>query len=105
MSAAVNYQRFYDATVNHKAETDLVRALATRFAGADKVVDLERPFMGSEDFAYMLKARPGTYFFLGGSTGGNDRSLHHPAYNFNDDLLPVGAAFWTELAEHYLRAA
>ena len=51
MSATVNYQRFYDATVNHKAETDLVRDLAVRFAGADKVVDLERPFMGSEDYA------------------------------------------------------
>ncbi len=105
MSATVNYQRFYDATINHKAETDLVRDLAIRFAGADKVVDLERPFMGSEDFAYMLKERPGTYFFLGGRSGENDKSLHHPGYNFNDDLLPVGAAFWTELAEHYLRAA
>ena len=70
-----------------------------------KVADLDRPFMGSEDFAYMLKERPGTYFFLGGRSGQNDRSLHHPGYNFNDDLLPVGAAFWTELAEHYLRAA
>ncbi len=105
MSATVNYQRFYDATVNHKAETDLVRDLAVRFAGADKVVDLERPFMGSEDFAYMLKERPGTYFFLGGRSGEDDKSLHHPGYNFNDDLLPVGAAFWTELTEHYLRAA
>jgi len=104
MSATVDYQRFYDATINHKAETDLVRDLAVRFAGADKVVDLERPFMGSEDFAYMLKERPGTYFFLGGRSGENDRSLHHPGYNFNDDLLPIGAAFWTELAEHYLSA-
>ena len=105
MTATVDYERFYDATINHKAETDLVRDLAVRFAGADKVVDLDRPFMGSEDFAYMLKARPGTYFFLGGRSGENDRSLHHPGYNFNDDLLPVGAAFWTELAEHYLQPA
>jgi len=104
MSATVDYERFYDATVNHKAETDLVRDLAVRFAGADKVVDLARPFMGSEDFAYMLKERPGTYFFLGGRSGENDRSLHHPGYNFNDDLLPVGAAFWTELTEHCLSA-
>src|SRR5690606_22669184 len=97
--------RSYDATINHKAETDLLRDLSVRFAGADKVVDLARPFMGSEDFAYMLKARPGSYFFLGGSRGGNDRSLHHPAYDFNDHLLPIGAVFWAELAEHYLRAA
>ncbi len=103
MTATVNYQRSYDATINHKAETDLLRELATRFAGAENVVDLDRPFMGSEDFAYMLKERPGSYFFLGGKTGETDRSLHHPGFNFNDDLLPIGAAFWTELTEHYLR--
>ena len=105
MTASVAYERSYDATINHKAETDFVRDLATRFAGADKVVDLARPFMGSEDFAYMIKERPGTYFFLGAKSSENDRSLHHPGYNFNDDLLPIGAAFWTELAESYLRTA
>jgi hippurate hydrolase len=102
MRATVDYQRSYDATINHKAETDFVRDLAVRFAGADKVVDLARPFMGSEDFAYMLKERPGTYFFLGSKVSDDDRPLHHPGYNFNDDLLPIGAAFWTELAEAYL---
>lgn len=104
MSATVAYERFYDATVNHGAETAFVRDLARRFAGPDKVVELQRPFMGSEDFAFMLKERPGAYFFLGASRGsGDDKPLHHPAYNFNDDLLPIGAAFWTELAEAYLR--
>jgi hippurate hydrolase len=105
MTASVAYERSYDATINHKAETDFVRDLATRFAGADKVVDLARPFMGSEDFAYMIRERPGTYFFLGAKSSENDRSLHHPGYNFNDDLLPIGAAFWTELAESYLKTA
>ncbi|MEI3850459.1 MULTISPECIES: M20 aminoacylase family protein [Ensifer] len=102
MRATVDYQRSYDATINHKAETDFVRDLAVRFAGADKVVDLARPFMGSEDFAYMLKEKPGTYFFLGSKVSDDDKPLHHPGYNFNDDLLPIGAAFWTELAEAYL---
>lgn len=102
MRATVDYLRSYDATINHKAETDFVRDLAVRFAGADKVIDLARPFMGSEDFAYMLQERPGTYFFLGSKVSGEEKPLHHPAYNFNDDLLPVGAAFWTELAEAYL---
>lgn len=102
MRATVDYQRSYDATINHKAETDFVRDLAVRFAGADKVVDLARPFMGSEDFAYMLQEKPGTYFFLGSKVSDDDKPLHHPAYNFNDDLLPIGAAFWTELAEAYL---
>ncbi len=104
MRATVDYLRSYDATINHKAETDFVRDLAVRFAGADKVVDLARPFMGSEDFAYMLQERPGTYFFLGSKVSGEEKPLHHPAYNFNDDLLPIGAAFWTELAEAYLPA-
>ncbi len=102
MTATVDYQRSYDATINHKAETDFVRDLALRFAGADKVIELARPYMGSEDFAYMLQARPGTYFYLGSATSANEKPLHHPAYNFNDDLLPIGAAFWTELAEAYL---
>ncbi|PDT86494.1 M20 aminoacylase family protein [Sinorhizobium sp. BJ1] len=102
MRATVDYQRSYDATINHKTETDFVRDLAIRFAGADKVVDLARPFMGSEDFAYMLKEKPGTYFFLGSRVTGEEKPLHHPRYNFNDDLLPIGAAFWTELVEAYL---
>ena len=103
MTATVDYLRSYNATINHKAETDFVRDLAIRFAGAENVVDLERPFMGSEDFAYMLDGRPGTYFFLGSSVTGEEKPLHHPGYNFNDDLLPIGAAFWTELAEAYLK--
>ncbi|MCB4770369.1 M20 family metallopeptidase [Ancylobacter sp. Lp-2] len=102
MSAQVNYQRSYDATINHAAETDFLRDLAVRFAGAEQVSEMPRPSMGSEDFAYMLKERPGSYFFLGARTSENDRPLHHPGYNFNDDLLPIGAAFWTEVVEAYL---
>lgn len=103
MSATVDYQRSYDATINHPAETAFLRELATRFAGPEKVREMARPSMGSEDFAYMLKARPGSYFFLGGRMSEADRPLHHPGYNFNDDLLPIGAAFWTELVETYLK--
>lgn len=105
MTATVNYERSYDATINHKAETDFVRDLATRFAGKENVVDLDRPFMGSEDFAYMLQERPGSYFFLGTKRGDNDPSLHHPKYDFNDDVLPIGASFWVELAESWLKPA
>lgn len=105
MTATVDYLRSYDATINHSAETDLLRDIAIRFAGPEKVVDLPRPFMGSEDFAYMLKERPGSYFFLGARASEKDRPLHHPGYNFNDDLLPIGAAFWTEVVESYLKPA
>jgi hippurate hydrolase len=105
MTATVNYCRSYDATINHKAETDFLRDLAVKFAGAEKVVDLERPFMGSEDFAYFLTACPGSYFFLGSRVTGEEKPLHHPGFNFNDDLLPIGAAFWTELTEAFLPGA
>lgn len=104
LTATVDYLRGYDPTINPKAETDFVRETARRFAGADRVREMARPRMESEDFAFMLAARPGCYFFLGGGRGQGDAALHHPAYDFNDDLLPVGAAFWTALAERYLTA-
>ncbi len=102
MTATVRYERSYDATINHKAETDFARSVARAFAGEDKVVEMARPSMGSEDFAYMLKERPGTYFFLGGQKSPDDPQLHHPRFDFNDDLLPIGAAFWVELTERFL---
>lgn len=102
MAVTIDYERGYDPTVNHKAETDFVRDLAVSFAGNDKVYDLPRPMMGSEDFAYMLAKRPGSYFFLGTQRTPNDPPLHHPRYDFNDDILPVGTTLWVELAERYL---
>lgn len=102
MGVTIDYQRGYDPTINHKDETDFVRDLAVSFAGQDKVYDLPRPMMGSEDFAYMLAKRPGTYFFLGTQRTLDDPPLHHPRYDFNDDILPVGTTFWVELAERYL---
>ncbi|MDM7980594.1 MAG: M20 aminoacylase family protein [Rhizobium sp.] len=102
MGVTIDYERGYDPTINHKAETDFVRDLAVSFAGHDKVYDLPRPMMGSEDFAYMLAKRPGSYFFLGTQRTPNDPPLHHPRYDFNDDILPVGTTLWVELAERYL---
>ena len=104
MSVTLDYKRGYEATVNHKAETDFVRDLARRVVGEDKVVDLPRPSMGAEDFAYMLAERPGTYFLLGTRRTDNDPPLHHPRFDFNDDALPIGTSFWVELAEAYLPA-
>ena len=104
MTASVDYQRSYSATVNHTEETDFLRQVARKFAGEDKVVELARPFMGSEDFAYMLEKRPGSYFFLGTQRTPHDPQLHHPKFDFNDDILPIGAAFWVELAEAWLPA-
>ena len=106
LEATVDYTRSYDATINHPIETEMVREVASRFLGPDKVVDMPRPLMGSEDFAYMLKARPGSYFFLGAAAADRPNpGLHHPAYDFNDDLLPIGAGLWVALVEDYLKPA
>ena len=106
VKATVDYSRSYDATINHPAETALVRDVAARFLGPDNVVDMPRPLMGSEDFAYMLKARPGSYFFLGAAAPDRPNpGLHHPAFDFNDDLLPIGAGLWVTLVEDFLKPA
>ncbi len=102
MTASVDYQRSYDATVNHTAETDFLRAQAVQFAGAEHVIDLDRPLMGSEDFSYMLQACPGSYFLIGSQSSPDAKPLHHPGYDFNDDILPIGAGFWTHLTEAFL---
>ncbi|NSZ18289.1 M20 aminoacylase family protein [Agrobacterium vitis] len=103
MTVEIDYERGYPATVNHKAETDYVRDVARRFAGEGKVFDMPRPTMGGEDFAYMLQEKPGTYFFLGTKRTENDPPLHHPRYDFNDDIIPTGTAFWVELVESRLK--
>ena len=102
MSVTIDYERGYEATVNHAAETDFVRSLAGKVVGAENVIEIERPMMGAEDFAYMLAARPGSYFFLGTAKTNNDPSLHHPKFDFNDDIIPTGVNLWVELAETYL---
>ncbi|MCL6707727.1 M20 family metallopeptidase [Pseudomonas sp. R2.Fl] len=104
MSVELEYDRGYPPTINHKAENDYVRALATRFSGAENVFDMPWPTMGSEDFSFMLQQRPGCYFFLGTARTDNDPPLHHPKFDFNDDILPTGTAFWVELVEDYLPA-
>lgn len=103
-TAQVEYNPSYDATVNHKTETAFVRRMGIEYAGADRVVEMDRPVMGSEDFGYMLQACPGCLFFIGtGREDGSIHPLHHPAYDFNDDILTVGAGFWVYLAEHFLK--
>lgn len=104
MTVTLDYERGYSPTVNHKTETDYIFDLATRFAGSENVTEMPRASMGAEDFAYMLEKRPGAYFFLGTRRTENDPPLHHPKFDFNDDILPIGTAFWVELAEDYLKA-
>ncbi len=98
------YERRYPATVNHARETELARRVAEAVVGAGQVIPDMPPSMGSEDFAFMLQRVPGCYLRLGtGDAGG--RGLHSPRYDFNDRVLPIGAALWVALAESELAAA
>lgn len=102
-SAHLKFFRSYPATVNHEAETAHAADAARRIVGDGNVRDDIKPCMGAEDFAYMLEEKPGSYIWLG---AGEDRAgLHSPHYDFNDEILPVGASYWAELVERQLPAA
>ena len=94
--AEVDYDWGYPATINHEAETAFAAAVAAEVAGPDAVDANSAREMGSEDFSYMLEARPGAYLFLGTGPGAG---LHHPAYDFNDEAAPIGASFFARLVE------
>jgi hippurate hydrolase len=93
------YVRGYPATVNHPEQTDLAIAAASTVAGAGQVNPAMTPVMGSEDFAYMLEAKPGAYIFLGNGEG---PYVHTPLYNFNDAIIPAGVSWWVEVARREL---
>jgi hippurate hydrolase len=96
VTARIDYDLGYPATVNTPAEADFAAAAAAEIVGPAAVNARANREMGSEDFAYMLEARPGAYLFLGTGPGAG---LHHPAFDFNDDAAPVGASFFARLVE------
>ena len=96
VTARVDYDWGYPATVNHEDETDFAAEVAREVVGPDAVDARANREMGSEDFSYMLEARPGAYLFLGTGPGAG---LHHAAYDFNDAAAPVGASFFARLVE------
>ncbi|MDA8248865.1 MAG: M20 family metallopeptidase [Rhodospirillales bacterium] len=100
--AEIRYQRTYIATVNDPAATELTVRAAEAVAGAANVTPMPKPTMGGEDFSFMLEAKQGSYIMIGGARGDNDPMLHHPRYDFNDAVLPVGASYWATLAEQVL---
>lgn len=100
-TAVVHYERIYPATVNSPDETLFAARVAESLVGADHVVrDLE-PSMGSEDFSFMLQAKPGAYMRIGqgAENGMGSCLLHNTRYDFNDDILPLGAALHASLVE------
>ena len=97
--AEINYMRQFPATVNHEAETELAAQAATRVAGEASVYRDLPPVMGSEDFSYMLEARPGAYIWMGNAGAELGCFLHNPTYDFNDEALGWGASYWATLVE------
>lgn len=104
-TVALDYRYGYPGVINTAAETDAAVAAAATLVGADKVHTDIQPTMGSEDFAFMLQKRPGAYIVIGAGEGLNDPPVHNPYYDFNDNILPLGAAYWVELVKKQLPVA
>jgi hippurate hydrolase len=101
-----SYRRNFIPTINTVAEAKIAASVAGAVVGLENVVGDSRPAMTSEDFGYMLQARPGAYLLLGnGVEGIGGCSLHNPAYDFNDEILCIGADFWVTLVETQLASA
>ena len=102
-TAEISYRRAYPATINAAHETDRASLCATNTRGVNKVIRDGKPLLAGEDFAFMLERAPGAYLFFGqrdGAKGGTP--VHNPGYDFNDDLLPIGASYLAGLVEQEL---
>lgn len=104
------FRRIYPATVNAEAETQFAAAVMRELVGASNVDTNIDPTMGAEDFSFMLIEKPGCFAFIGNGDGDHREQghglgpcmLHNPSYDFNDELLPLGATYWVRLVEKYL---
>jgi hippurate hydrolase len=111
-SCEFDFHRNYPPTINHPAETEFVRRALGRVVGPENVLAFE-PTMGAEDFAFFLQAKPGCYFTLGNGDGSHRDGghglgpcmLHNPSYDFNDELIPLGATAWVRIAQEWLAPA
>jgi len=95
-TARLEYRRGYPVLENHDGQAAFAASVAGEIVGKDKVNTAMAPVMGAEDFSYMLQARPGAFIFVG---NGNTAGLHHPAYDFNDEVIPIGTSYWARLVE------
>ena len=104
------FKRNYPPLINHAKETAFAIEVMRSIVGTEGVDTDAEPTMGAEDFAYMLQEKPGCYVFIGNGQGDHrfaghglgPCNLHNPSYDFNDDLLPIGATYWVRLAESFL---
>ena len=112
LSCEFEFVRNYPPTVNSAKEAEFARAVMASIVGPDNVLQQE-PTMGAEDFSFMLQVKPGCYNFIANGDGshrdidhgGGPCMLHNPSYDFNDDLIPLGATYWVRLAEAWFKAA
>ena len=95
----MRYERRYPPTVNTPEEAETAAATAAQLVGAERVRRDLLPSMGAEDFAYFLEQKPGAYIWIG---NGDGASIHNPHYDFNDEILALGASYWARLAETVL---
>lgn len=100
--AKLEFTRGYPVTINHDAQTDFAAEIAETVAGSGKVNRQVDPMMGGEDFSFMLEESPGAFIFAG---NGDSAGLHHPSYDFNDELIPFGSSYWVKLVETALPRA
>ena len=101
-TVSFHYDPNYPVTVNDPEETVFAADIAASVAGEPQVHRAIQPVMGGEDFSYMLEARPGAFIFIG---NGDTANLHHPAYDFNDEVIPHGVSYWVKLTETALAPA
>jgi hippurate hydrolase len=101
-SADISYTRGYPATVNSAREAQFAARVGERVFGKGNVITEHEPTMGGEDFSYMLQARPGAYVFLGQGGPAGGCFLHNPNYDFNDEVIPLGAGYLAALVEDAL---
>jgi len=97
--ATLKYERVYPATINHDREATFAADVAEALVGKDNVVRNLDPSMGSEDFSFMLQAKPGAFARLGQGGAEGGCFLHNSTYDFNDDVIPLGAGYLASLAE------
>lgn len=101
----IEYRRGYPPTINTTDEAQLCAETAASLVGIENVDTAARPSMGAEDFAYFLQRKPGAYVWIGNGPGEGGCMLHNPGYDFNDDILPLGVAYWVELVKRILPRA
>ena len=98
-----HYEHRYPAPINSEEEANLAGQVAQEIVGEERVNLSPKPGMGSEDFAYMLQEKPGSYIWIGNGDGEGSCMIHNPGYDFNDEILPIGATYWVKMAEEILK--